>query len=286
LAPTSSPITAIFLCKSARSDFSVRHYVDVDSGAGFKDYQNGDRSYDGHKGTDFGVPNFRSMDENFPILAAAPGIVLSVIQDNYDRNIGTPPPDAVSNAVEVQHENGYVFRYSHLKQWSVVVNIGDQVQAGQKLAVVGSSGQSGGPHLHFAILDTGGNVVDPFLEELWISPPEYELPISLMDVVLTDEPISDIATIIDPSDNVSSIPYGGTLGIGLAVAGGDVGSEIAFRLRDADGEVLSEGLITFRRNWASSKWYWNMRVSEAVDEVIIEVLFDDIIVFSQQLPIE
>jgi len=57
----------------------------------------------------------------------------------------------------------YVFM--HLKSGSILVRQGDQVQTGQPLAQVGSTGGSSGPHLHFEIWDgpwfNGGHAIDP-----------------------------------------------------------------------------------------------------------------------------
>ena len=60
--------------------------------------------------------------------------------------------------VEVNHGNGYVTRYSHNK--SNLVETGDRVFKGQRVALVGNSGRSTGPHLHFEVL-YNGRVVNP-----------------------------------------------------------------------------------------------------------------------------
>ncbi|MDQ5981261.1 MAG: hypothetical protein QG570_8 [Patescibacteria group bacterium] len=53
------------------------------------------------------------------------------------------------NAVQLDHGNGYVSTYAHMS--SISVSVGDEVSQGQKLGVVGSTGRSTGPHLHFTI---------------------------------------------------------------------------------------------------------------------------------------
>ncbi|NOX08965.1 MAG: M23 family metallopeptidase [Gammaproteobacteria bacterium] len=62
------------------------------------------------------------------------------------------------NMVEVNHGNGYVTRYAH-NQKNLVV-IGDTVKKGQCVALMGSSGRSTGPHVHFEVLKNG-KTVDP-----------------------------------------------------------------------------------------------------------------------------
>jgi len=58
--------------------------------------------------------------------------------------------------VEVSHGNGYITRYAHNKKNLVVV--GDKVEKGQKIAVMGSSGRSTGPHVHFEVIHNGRHV--------------------------------------------------------------------------------------------------------------------------------
>ncbi len=62
------------------------------------------------------------------------------------------------NLVEINHGNGLVTRYGHNSK--VLVKVGDTVQKGQVLALVGSTGHSTGPHVHFEVL-RDGNPVDP-----------------------------------------------------------------------------------------------------------------------------
>ncbi|MGE0370514.1 MAG: M23 family metallopeptidase [Gammaproteobacteria bacterium] len=60
--------------------------------------------------------------------------------------------------VEINHGNGYITRYAHNR--ANVVKVGDVVTKGQRIALMGSSGRSTGPHVHFEVLKNG-RVVDP-----------------------------------------------------------------------------------------------------------------------------
>ncbi|HEY5603505.1 MAG TPA: M23 family metallopeptidase [Gammaproteobacteria bacterium] len=60
--------------------------------------------------------------------------------------------------VEVNHGNGYATRYGHAQD--VLVKVGDTVKKGQIVALVGSTGRSTGPHLHFEVWHNG-EAVDP-----------------------------------------------------------------------------------------------------------------------------
>jgi len=60
--------------------------------------------------------------------------------------------------VEISHANGYVTRYAHHK--ALRVQSGEVVKKGQVIGVMGSSGRSTGPHVHFEVLKNG-RTVDP-----------------------------------------------------------------------------------------------------------------------------
>ena len=76
------------------------------------------------------------------ILAAAGGIV--VTQEVHP---------AYGNMIEIDHGNDLVTRYAHASK--VFVHKGDLVKRGQKIAEVGTTGRSTGPHLHFEVLVQG-----------------------------------------------------------------------------------------------------------------------------------
>lgn len=58
--------------------------------------------------------------------------------------------------VEVDHGNGYVTRYAHNK--TIKVKVGDRISKGEELALMGSTGRSTGPHVHFEVLRDGKHV--------------------------------------------------------------------------------------------------------------------------------
>lgn len=62
------------------------------------------------------------------------------------------------NLVEINHGNGFVTRYGHNS--TNLVSVGETVNKGQAVALMGSTGRSTGPHVHFEVW-RGGKVVNP-----------------------------------------------------------------------------------------------------------------------------
>ena len=60
------------------------------------------------------------------------------------------------NLVEINHGNGYSTRYGHCEK--ILVKVGDKVESGQKLALMGSTGRSTGPHVHYEVLKNGRQI--------------------------------------------------------------------------------------------------------------------------------
>jgi hypothetical protein len=83
-----------------------------------------------------------------PVLATASGTISNV---SYEAG-------GYGNFVEVDHGEGYKTRYAHLSKSSI--KIGDNVEKGQKLGEIGSTGRSTGPHLHYEVLKDNKKV-DP-----------------------------------------------------------------------------------------------------------------------------
>ncbi|MDE2365370.1 MAG: M23 family metallopeptidase [Betaproteobacteria bacterium] len=89
-----------------------------------------------HEGVDF------MAAKGTPIVAAAGGVV---VYSDYHPEYG--------NMVDVDHGNDFVSRYAHASRR--LVKVGQVVVRGQKIAEVGSTGRSTGPHLHFEVRHKG-----------------------------------------------------------------------------------------------------------------------------------
>ena len=138
--------------------FLVNH-VDHDTTQGsFKNYNCKPYTYDGHDGTDFVLKSFRHMDSGVAVLAAADGVVTGVVDSLYDRNKESIVARGFGNYITIQHIEGYVSYYAHIRTHSARVAVGQLVKRGDAIALVGSSGNSTDPHLHFEVWRR----VDPF----------------------------------------------------------------------------------------------------------------------------
>jgi murein DD-endopeptidase MepM/ murein hydrolase activator NlpD len=117
----------------------------ISSGFGYRsDPFNGHAAM--HAGLDFRGPI------GSPIHAAADGKVTFVgMRSGYGK------------VVEISHGNGMLTRYAHMSAWKA--KIGQAVEAGDTIGLIGSTGRSTGPHLHFEVRINGRAVNPrPFLE--------------------------------------------------------------------------------------------------------------------------
>ncbi len=80
------------------------------------------------------------------VVAARAGLVRQVKEDSPDDGEGSD-----HNHVMVEHADGTVGFYTHLKQESVLVEVGEDVAAGQAIALAGHSGTTDVVHLHFGV---------------------------------------------------------------------------------------------------------------------------------------
>jgi murein DD-endopeptidase MepM/ murein hydrolase activator NlpD len=124
MLPNSSPVNAAF--NSSSYGWRIDPF-------------NGNKAF--HEGLDF------SASTGTPIHAAAGGIVTSAEHS----------PD-YGNIVKVDHGSGLETRYAHASK--LMVKLGDRVEKGQVVALVGSTGRSTGAHLHYEIR-LNGNALDP-----------------------------------------------------------------------------------------------------------------------------
>jgi murein DD-endopeptidase MepM/ murein hydrolase activator NlpD len=130
--------------------------VDAPIWGGFRTAENPD-----HDGVDIGAAR------GTPIRAAAAGTVVRATCDapagyGCDRD-GSPQIHGCGWYVDIRHREDVYTRYCHMGH-QAAVTVGQDVTAGQQLGVVGSSGNSSAPHLHFEVHlgdESSHTAVDP-----------------------------------------------------------------------------------------------------------------------------
>ncbi|WP_085904781.1 M23 family metallopeptidase [Kiloniella majae] len=151
---------------SVPSECTIQNYVDARPGTGHRDYTCGTLSYERHKGTDFRVLSYDLYLKGVPVLAAADGIVLRKRNNADEGDYILKGNEAVKqreigNGVIIEHTNGWETTYAHLKKGSVTVSPGDRVNAGDVIGIIGLSGKTEFPHLHFQVTHNQ-ELRDPF----------------------------------------------------------------------------------------------------------------------------
>lgn len=99
-----------------------------------------------HNGVDIAVP----VGTRVKAIAAGT-VIFSAARGGY------------GNLVSIDHGDGMVSHYGHNAE--LARNVGDRVQAGETVALSGSTGKSTGPHLHFELWRNGVNVTQAYLKD-------------------------------------------------------------------------------------------------------------------------
>lgn len=264
-------------------DCHIQNFVDVDPSSDYADFTCGRLSYDGHKGTDFRLPSNQEMREGVAVLAAASGVVRAVRDGMDDISVREIGLSAISqreagNAVVIQHPGGWETQYSHLRKGSLRVEKGQQVSTGDELGMVGLSGLTEFPHLHFSVrLD--GATLDPFTGQklgagcsenhqgLWISDAQAQLryqPSALLGAGFSPEP-PKAKTIRDgradagkPSADWPALVFWVDL---MGVLAGD---ELEMQLIGPDEELLVESTTPLERSQAQRFQFVGKRFREGL----------------------
>jgi murein DD-endopeptidase MepM/ murein hydrolase activator NlpD len=256
----------------------IYNFVDLDPRyPGFLlDYNCGTRSYDtdagyNHSGTDFGLWPWPwdKMDGNqVEVVAAAPGQIVYKSDGNYDRSCSMNGNQW--NAIFVQHADGSTAWYGHMKSGSLTSKVvGDSVVEGEFLGVVGSSGNSTGPHLHFETHDANNFLIEP-----WAGPCNN---LNADSWWKTQRPYYDSAidrlTTGDTPANFGACPVDETTGAAVTFSVGptvyftayyrdQLGTQPAlYTVYRPDGSIYSQWTHTSPAPfYATSWWYWGLSI--------------------------
>lgn len=143
----------------------VQKLIDHDPGTGRQDYRCGTLTTDGHDGVDIRLRTMADMQTGYAVVASAAGQVLRTRDGEPDissrQRTNLNGKDA-GNGIVIDHGNGWQTQYSHLRQGSIGVKPGQQVAAGDRLGLIGMSGNAEFPHLHFTVRNKD-KAIDPFV---------------------------------------------------------------------------------------------------------------------------
>jgi hypothetical protein len=255
----SAPLPALELvvpvdCELGRGCF-IQQYTDHDPSPGARDYACGTAAYDGHEGTDFRLRTTREAGQGVAVLAAAEGSVSARRDGMPDRLTRTPEElmeietRECGNGVVIDHGGGWETQYCHMKQNSLTVEMGEPVEAGQKIGETGYSGAAAFPHLHLSVR-LNGESVDPFLG------PEGDAEACGAGA----EPLWTAAAL-------SELEYRAGQLLDIGFAAGQVELEVV-----ETGSV--EDAVPDRRSPAIVAWGWAINL-RAGDEVVVELAGPD-----------
>ncbi len=257
------------------SVWGISNYVDHNANGPnlLLDYNCGTRTYDtqngyDHQGVDIYLWPFtwKMMDDGAAeIISAAAGQIIFKSDGNFDRScdFSTTTP---WNAVYIQHSDGSIAWYGHMKNGSTTTkNVGEMVAQGEYLGTVGSSGVSTGPHLHFEVYDTNNQLIDPYfgpcnsmnVDSWWQSQKSYLNP--GINAVFTQTAPTNFSncpnqetTFLSNSFNAEDTIYF------MAYLRDQIsGSTGGFRILRPDNSVFNQWEHTFSNNYYSSWIYWS-----------------------------
>jgi hypothetical protein len=250
----------------------VLYYVDDDLGPGVQDYTCGQLTREAHKGTDIAIRDLGAMVEGVGVRVAAAGVVDALRDGMPDVSVEETGREAVAgsecgNGIRIAHGDGWTTWYCHLRRGSLMVAQGDRVEVGQPLALVGLSGDTSFPHLHFEVRK-GEQPIDPFvglqrsepcgpgIAPLWRA--EIMAQLAYQPVVLTNAGISP--TPPEPEDARLGYYDRPTLAVASRVLEVwvegywvEVGDRARFRLTGPSGASIVEQDVLIDR--ARQRWF-------------------------------
>ena len=260
--------------------YGISNYVDENPAFPnlLLDYNCGSRTYDqasgyNHAGTDiFTWPFYwQKMERNIvQIIAAAPGTIIAKSDGNFDQNCAFCTGACNWNAVYIMHADGSVAWYGHMKSGSLITKaVGQTVQQGEYLGVVGSSGNSTGPHLHFEVYTNSSytQLVDPWagncnnlngLTSWWANQQSYY--VSTLNKIMTHgaAPAQGACPVSEISNEKINFSDGETIYLGSYYRDQQAGQQSVYTIYKPDNTVYSTWIQNFTTFYAASWWYYTI----------------------------
>jgi len=113
-------------------------------------------------------------EEGDQILAAGPGTIVSAGWGLFS-GAADNTNDPYGQAVVIKHDFGYKGQalftiYAHMSE--IIAIVGQHVETGDVIGLVGKTGATTGPHLHFEVRVGGNTFYTTYNPELWMAPPQ------------------------------------------------------------------------------------------------------------------
>lgn len=127
-------------------DYDFEYYLPFANGKTYFVGQgyNGTKTHKNENALDF------EMTIGEEVCAARGGVVVEVVDNNY-KHCPTQECLQYNNYILIYHNDGTFAEYTHIKKGGSLVQIGDEVEIGQLIALSGNVGYTTGPHLHFSV---------------------------------------------------------------------------------------------------------------------------------------
>ncbi|MDY0088892.1 MAG: peptidoglycan DD-metalloendopeptidase family protein [Flavobacteriaceae bacterium] len=238
------------------------------------DYNCGNRTYDtasgyNHQGVDIYTWPFgwKQMDNNqAEIIAAASGQIIAKGDGQYDRScqFNSNP----WNAVYVMHSDGSIAWYGHMKSGSLTTKpVGSFVEQGEYLGIVGSSGNSTGPHLHFEVYEdsTYTQLLDPYAgncnnlneNSLWESQKPYINPNVNAALTHSAPPVFPTCPQTEISHEANEFAVGQMIYFAVFLRDQVAGTILNLKIIRPDNSIFENWNSSLQQNYNSSYWYWS-----------------------------
>lgn len=258
-----------------------QNFVDLDTGPNLLDFTGGTATINGQTGEDFLLPSFAAENIGVPVFAALDGTVTQAVYTDRADHV-TSGGTGLGNYVLLSHgagqETGYFsLAYSNDDPRYQPLSPGQFVKAGTQIGLVGSSGVSTGPHLHFQST-LNGAIFEPFAgaarpgPSWWVSQPLLRAEPYVESYAISP------GTIASPAPN-EDLPRQGAFASGVTQTGcwailNNLPAGSTFRLRwmRPDGSVYQSdsgpltfpGSGTFQR---TVRYFWNYTWNPGLDAV-------------------
>ncbi len=246
--------------------YGISNFVDHDTSSSLLDYNCSSRTYDGHKGTDiftWPFPWYLYDNDYVDVIAGEDGVIINKHDGHDDDHCSAM--GGVWNAVYIQHSDGSIAWYGHLKKNSLTSKtVGQSVIQGEYLGKVASSGNSTGPHLHLEMYDSLNNLVDPFQgtcnslnsNSWWLNQRNFREP--TINTLLThhSKPIHGCPSVNEDPNVSNNFTIGDTVFLAAYYSDREAGDSAIYRVKDPSGTVWNSWIQVSSTTYNVSWYYW------------------------------